>query len=96
MVYVPTIIGEIGVLIFNSLILYYLVKYDFHVDQWNKVHNVKRQKILQSSLPIYFCCWVIVSFVAWYHFHFIQLGEFFAISVVTPVIMIALARWALT
>lgn len=96
MVYLTSTIGEIGVFLFNLIILFYLTKHDSQVDIWNKAHHFKKQKIFRVSVVIYFVCWIIISFIAWYYLHFIQLGEFFAMSVVLPAILTMLIKWILT
>lgn len=96
MVYVPTIVGEVGAFLFNIVILSYVIKYDANVSEWNRIHRIKKQTVFRPLLLSYFIAWIITSFVAWYSLHFIQLGEFFAVSVVLPVMIVSFVKWVMT
>lgn len=93
MVYIPTLIGEIGTFIFNIIVLILLVKYDLKIKSYNERHPIKKQQPKKIMLSVYFIIWIIVSFVAWYVLNFVQLGEYFAIGVVTPVVIVLLLEW---
>lgn len=93
MVYVPTFIGEIGTFIFNIIILILAVKYDLKIKAYNERHPVKKQQPKKIMLMAYFIIWIIASFVAWYVLHFVKLGEFFAIGVVAPVVVVLSLEW---
>jgi hypothetical protein len=73
-----TLIGEIGAFLFNLLVLIIVVK----------INKYSGNTFLKHFLLLfYFPGWVIASLISWYILHMIQLGEFFAICVILPVII---------
>jgi hypothetical protein len=92
MFYIPSLIGEFGVLVLNLLILSYLARKDNQIIEENKGKVITKQSLFKYLLCFYFIVWIIVSVFAWYSLNFIKLGEFFAISVVTPALMVLLVK----
>ena len=93
MVYVPTLIGEIGAFVFNICMLVLLIKYNNGILEYNRKHPIKKKEVERTGIFLYFAVWVAVSIYAWYVMHFIQLGSFFAFCVVLPCVIVLALEW---
>lgn len=93
MVYVPTLVGEIGAFVFNICMMVLLIKYNNGITKHNRTHPIKKKEVKRAGIFLYFAVWVAVSIYAWYILQFIQLGRFFALSVVLPFVIVIVLEW---
>ncbi len=95
MVLVPTWIGEVGAFIFNLIVLSLLIKYNKSIEKYNSTRpaQLKSNPVKKQGLVAYFLIWVIASLVSWYYLEYIKLGEFFALSVVAPAVIVLFLEW---
>lgn len=87
--------GEAGVFIFNFILLSLLIKYNNSIEKYNSTRpaQLRDTPVKKQGLVAYFLIWAMASLVSWYYLEYIKLGEFFALSVVAPAVIVLFLDW---
>lgn len=93
-----TTIGLVAGFLLSVIVLFLITKHDTDAEEWNEIHedyptDLKRKKIYIPFLCGYFVIWIVACLIGWYFLGIIQLGQFFCIAAVLPVILVSFVQW---